>query len=154
VSIWGTVYDAAHYYVPATPATGPSTPTDTGGVTTTAPAPNGGSIYVPGGPYILPGGSDLGGSTYVQLPGAIITEPVESLGGGYYAAQPANGGPTCVRCAPPPNLNPPAGVPTPRPGTPAAPTTTTTTFAKLAGLPWWVWVLGLVAAASAFADRK
>jgi hypothetical protein len=149
------IANATDYYVPPTAPSGPSTATGDS-VATVAPAPVPTSPYIPQIEIGSPLGGDwdsLGGTSYVPVPGAIITETVDALGGGYYAAHPPpDGGPTCVRCQPVSSPNPNAPRPTPRPT--AAPTATTDAFAKLAGLPWWVWVLGLVAVASAFADRK
>jgi hypothetical protein len=67
--------------------------------------------------------------------------------------QPApNGGKGgCVRCGGGvTSPNPMAGVPVAKPGeAPAA-----SPMLTLAGLPWWVWVLGLVAVSAAFSDRR
>jgi len=157
MSIWTSVIearDATDYYIPPTAPSGPSTPTG-GYVPTVEPTTPPISPYIPQ-EVIKPapnGYDSLGGTGYVALPGAIITESVEALGGGYYGSQTStNGGPTCVRCQPVSSPNPNAPRPTPPPT--AEPAAATDVLAKLAGLPWWVWVLGLVAVASAFADRK
>ena len=48
-----------------------------------------------------------------------------------------------------------AGVPVPSPAVQPAPSITAATFLQQAkGLPWWVWVLGILALASAFRGRR
>lgn len=47
-----------------------------------------------------------------------------------------------------------AGVPVPPPATAPQATTPLSLLRQAKGLPWWVWVLGILALASAFRGRR